>query len=66
MRAPAAVVAVSVRWVWEQALRKLAGWTALTELRLSNLDAGLDWGLLRTLCSLTRLQVRCSATLREA
>eukprot|EP00198_Chlamydomonas_reinhardtii_P002757 XP_001692093.1 predicted protein [Chlamydomonas reinhardtii] len=51
------VVSLQLRWLWEQAMRRLAGWTSLTSLSLSNLDCCLDWGLLRTLSSLTHLQL---------
>lgn len=54
---PPAVLHVTLRWLWEQAMRKLAGWTSLTALSLANLDCCLDWGLMRTLSSLTSLQV---------
>ncbi|GIM04857.1 hypothetical protein Vretimale_9344 [Volvox reticuliferus] len=48
---------LTLRWLWEQAMRKLAGWASLTCLSLSNLDCCLDWGLLRTLTGLTQLQL---------
>ncbi|GLI60734.1 hypothetical protein VaNZ11_002961, partial [Volvox africanus] len=48
---------LTLRWLWEQAMRKLAGWTSLTCLSLANLDCCLDWGLLRTLTGLTELQL---------
>ncbi|KXZ45676.1 hypothetical protein GPECTOR_52g73 [Gonium pectorale] len=51
------VVSLQLRWLWEQAMRKLAGWGGLASLSLSNLDCCLDWGLLRTLAGLTSLQL---------
>ncbi|GLC56419.1 hypothetical protein PLESTB_001102800 [Pleodorina starrii] len=48
---------LTLRWLWEQAMRKLAGWTSLTSLSLANLDCCLDWGLVRTLTGLTQLQL---------
>ncbi|EFJ45180.1 hypothetical protein VOLCADRAFT_94625, partial [Volvox carteri f. nagariensis] len=48
---------LTLRWLWEQTMRKLAGWTSLTRLSLANLDCCLDWGLMRTLTGLTELQL---------
>mmetsp|Transcript_22274 Transcript_22274/g.58054 ORF Transcript_22274/g.58054 Transcript_22274/m.58054 type:complete len:819 (+) Transcript_22274:1093-3549(+) len=53
---------VKLQWLWEQSMRKLAGWLSITSLSLSHLSYCVDWRLLRTLQSLRHLSLdACSS-----
>ncbi|KAF5829944.1 hypothetical protein DUNSADRAFT_15280 [Dunaliella salina] len=48
---------VKLQWLWEQSMRKLAGWLSITSLSLSHLSYCVDWRLLRTLKNLRHLSL---------
>lgn len=43
------VLCAQLQWLWEQAMRKLAGCLSIETLHLSHLSYCVDWRLLRTL-----------------